>query len=141
MELGLPQVSDNALIHTLVKRRNVENDVKPIGTEHSNPLIDTRACEVEFIDGTTKTLTSNIIAKNLLPQVDKEGHRQLLLDDIIDYGRNGDAVYKYDTFVETRNGIRRRNITTKCWEICVRCKDRSMDWISLKDIKQSYQSS
>ena len=29
-------------------------------------------------------------------------------------------------------------MTTKDWEICVLWKDGSTDWISLKDIKQSY---
>ena len=75
MELGLPRGSDNALMHALVKIRKLDNDDKPIGTEHSNALIDTRSYEVEFIDGTTETLTSNIIDKNLLSQVNEEGHR------------------------------------------------------------------
>ena len=45
--------------------------VKKIGTEHRNPLIDTRAYELEFIDGSTETLISNIIDKKLLAQVNK----------------------------------------------------------------------
>ena len=69
-------------------------------------MIDTRAYEFEFIDGTTETLTANIISKNLLVQVDEEGHSQLLVDKIIDYQRNGDTVHKDYTFVETLTGIR-----------------------------------
>ena len=59
-------------MHALVKRINLKDYGKIIGTEHRNTLIDTRACEVEFIDGTTETLTANIIAKNLLAQMDEE---------------------------------------------------------------------
>ena len=50
------------------------------GTESTNPLVNTRAYEIEFIDGTTETLTANIIEGNLLAQVDEEGHRQILLE-------------------------------------------------------------
>ena len=53
-----------------------------------------RAYEIEFIDGTTETITTNIIAENLLVQVDEEGHRQLLIYDIIDYGINNYTVHK-----------------------------------------------
>ena len=81
-------------MHALVKRRKLDNDGKKIGTEHSNPFIDTRGYEVEFIDGTTETLTANIIVENLLAQVDEEGHRQLLLDNIIDYRKNVDVVIR-----------------------------------------------
>ena len=32
-----------------------------------------------------EVLTANIISENLLAQVDEEGHRQILLDEIIDH--------------------------------------------------------
>ena len=71
MELGLPRGEDDSLMHEIVKRRKLDDDGNPIGTESTNPLVDTRAYEIEFIDGTTETLTSNIIAENLLAQVDE----------------------------------------------------------------------
>ena len=94
--------------------------------------------KLNFIDGTTETLTANIIADNLLAQVYEEGHRQLLLDEIIDYRRTNYAVHKSDTFIKTITGNRQQNMTTKGWEICVLWKDGSTDWIALKDIKQYY---
>ena len=36
-------VSDNGLMHAVVKQRKLDNNGKPIGTEHSNPFIDTRS--------------------------------------------------------------------------------------------------
>ena len=112
MELRLLQGSDKSLMRALVKRRKFDNDGKKFGTEHSNPLTDTRSYEVELIDGTTQTFTDNIITKNLLAQVDEEGHRKLRLDKIIDYRRNSDAVHKDDTFVDNCTGIRLCNMTT-----------------------------
>ena len=125
-------------MHTIVKRRKLDDDGNPIGTESTNPLVDTRAYEIEFIDGTTEIITSNIIVDNLHERVDEEGHRKLLLDEIINYRRNNDTFHKSDTFIKTSTGNRRRKITTKGWEICVLWEDVSTNWIALKDIKQSY---
>ena len=127
-------------MHAVVKQRKIEDDVK-ICTQHRNTFFYTRAYQVEFIDRTNKTIIDNIIAKNLFAQVDKEGHRKLLLDKIIDYLRKCDAVHRNDTFVETRTVMRQRKMTTKGWEICVCWKDRSMDWIALKDKKNLTQLS
>ena len=137
MELGIPRVEDS-LMHAILKQRKIDDNGNTIGTESTNPLVDTRAYEIEFIDGTTETLTANIIVENLLPQVDEEGHRHLLLDKIIEYRINNDAVHKSDAFIKTSTGDRRRNMTTKGWEICVLGKYGSTDWIPLKDLKKSY---
>ena len=99
MELGLPLGEDNSLMHAIVKRRKPDDNGNPIGTESTNPLVDTRAYEIEFIDSTTETLTDNIIVENLLAQVDEEVHMQILLDDIIDYIRNNNAFHKSDGFI------------------------------------------
>jgi hypothetical protein len=41
--------------------------------------------EVEFPDGELKEYTANILAENMLSQVDDEGHSILLMRDIVDY--------------------------------------------------------
>ena len=115
MDLWLPCGEDDSLMHAIVKLSKIDDDGNPIGTESTNPLVDTRAYEIECIDGTTKILIANIIAKNLLEQVDEEVHRQLLLDDIIKYRRNNDAVHKIDAFIKTSTGNRQRKLTTKGW--------------------------
>ena len=69
--------------------------------------------------------------------MDEEGHRQLVLDKIIDYQRNSDEVYRDEMFVETHTGISRKKITTKSWDIYVLWKDESTNWIALKDLQQS----
>ena len=70
MELGLPRGEDDSLMHAIVKLRKLNEDVNPIETESTNPLVDTRAYEIYFVDGTTEIITSNIISENLLAQVD-----------------------------------------------------------------------
>ena len=39
-------------------------------------------------------MPGNLIAKNILSQVDEEGHRQMMLDEIIDHRSNKNAVKK-----------------------------------------------
>jgi hypothetical protein len=45
--------------------------------------------EVEFQDGYKASLAANAIAENLVAQIDDEGNRHVLFQDIIDYRTNG----------------------------------------------------
>jgi hypothetical protein len=49
----------------------------------------------------------------MFSQVDEEGHRHLLLDDITDFHKNETAIDKEDAFVEMANGVRRWRYTTQ----------------------------
>ena len=76
--------------------------------------------EVECFDGIVATLAANVISNNILSQVDEGGHRQLLMDDIIDHCSNKDAIKEVDAFYTTRSGTKRRWQTIKGWKICVK---------------------
>ena len=104
MKLGLPRGEYDSLMHAIIKQRTLDDDGNPMGTEITNPLVDTRAYENEFIYGTTETITSNIIAENLIAQVDEKGHRKLLLENIINYRRNNEVVHNIDAFIEPSTG-------------------------------------
>ena len=93
---------------------------------------------MEFADGTNEIIAANIIAENILSQVDEEGHTQLLLSEIIDHRTNGSEVQESDAFIMTRSGGKRRVRTTKGWELRVFWKDGSTCWIKLKDLKNSF---
>ena len=81
----MPKGSESKLLHATVKRRILNEDRKPVGTGSLNAITDTQLYEVEFIDGSTEVMAANVIAENLLSQVDQEGHCQLMLDEIIDH--------------------------------------------------------
>ena len=138
MELALPQGHDGECLHTTVKRRALDHDGKPMGNVSNNPILDTRLYEVKFVNGAKEVLAANVIAENILSQVDKEGHRQILLDEIIDHRKNDNVISMDDVFFTTRRGLRRRKYTTRGWDICVYWKDRSLIWTALKDLKNSY---
>jgi len=78
MEISLPRGGDTTPIAAHVKRRATTTNDQPIGTAHANPLIDTRQYEVEFVDGYSEALSVNILAENLIAQVDQEGLKHQL---------------------------------------------------------------
>ena len=108
------------------------------GTANENPILDSRMYEVEYQDSTKASLAANYIAENLFAQVDQEGNRHVLLDELIDYRVNGREVKLQDAFIMTGTGTRRRRETTIGWELLAQWKDGSTNWISLKDLKESY---
>ena len=50
-----------------------------------NTILDSRLHKVEFIDGTTETLSANVIYYNILAQADYEVIMQLMIDKIVDH--------------------------------------------------------
>ena len=129
MQVGLPRGSDGEVEHAVVKRRKTNENGNLIGTAPDNPLTDTRVYEVEYLDGTIESLAANVIAENLLSQVDEEGHRQLLMQEIIDHRCNDQAVQIGNDFHTTANGTKRRKLTTRGWELCVEWKGGSQSWV------------
>lgn len=76
MEVGLSRGADDHLERATVNKRALDVDGRQyIGKAHKNPLLDTRKFEVEFDDGTIEVLMANIIAEDILAQVDNGGHR------------------------------------------------------------------
>jgi hypothetical protein len=94
--------------------------------------------KVEYPDEHKASLAANAIAENMFAQVDDEGNRHVLFEEIIDHRTNGTEVKQQDAFLTTRDGNKRRRETTKGWEILIQWKVGSTTWVSMKDIKGSY---
>ena len=139
MELGFNK-GDGDIEYAVVKKRAIDQDGKPIGipSATNNPLTDTRAYEVEYIDGRIEILTANVIAENLLAQIDEEGRRSLLLGQIEDHRSNDTAMRIEEAYYTTPSGQKRRKRTTRGWQLYARWKDGSGNWIAMKDLKDSY---
>ncbi len=138
IKVALPHGPEGQPRIARVVKRSRGPDGLPIGTAHDNPLLDTRLYTVQFQDGYESAMTANQIAENLFAQVDKDGNRFVLLDEIIDHRVNDDAVALGDEFFTTSMGTRQCKKTTKGWELLIKWKDGSTNWFSLKDIKQAY---
>ena len=85
IDFGISRCEEEDLQRARVKRRVVDVEGRPIGQASNTPMLDTRQYEFEFLDGEIKVYTVNIISKNLLSQVDEEGHHQMMIDDIVDH--------------------------------------------------------
>ena len=120
MELALPQGESLEPRMARVTKRLKDANGIPIGTADDNPLLNMRMYEVEYLDGERTSLSANHIAENLFAQVDDEGNRQVLMKEIIDYSTNGQEVKHQDAFIMTRTGTKRREETTKGWEIVIK---------------------
>jgi hypothetical protein len=95
--------------------RKRDHDGRPIGKRHANPLLDTRLYEVEF----------------------PEGRSYSVLSEIVDHRTNGHAISKDDGFVEDRYGKRHPRITTRGWDLQVEWRDGSTTWVPLSELKES----
>jgi Reverse transcriptase (RNA-dependent DNA polymerase) len=126
-------IGDSYQRATVKKRARDEND-NPIGIKNNNPILDTRAYEVEFPDGSFDVLTANAIAEAMYSQTDEHGHHHALIKEIIDHRKDGSAVHADDGMVA---GTQQRRWTTKGWSLLVEWKDGGSNWIPLKDIKES----
>ena len=78
------------------------NDGRVVGTYNENPFLNSVVYDVEFPDGAVKQYAANIIAENMLSQVDLEGYHHKMLESILDYGTDGHAVSKDEMYVVTK---------------------------------------
>jgi hypothetical protein len=128
--------SDNPQFARVTKRLRDKNGL-PIGTADSNPILDTRLYEVTFHDGHTVEMAANVINENMIAQVDDEGNRHVLFQEIADHRKLQNAVPTEDAFITMPNGVQRRRTTTTGWELLVIWKDGSSNWLPLKELKNS----
>jgi hypothetical protein len=71
-------------------------------------------------------------------QIDHEGNRLLLFQDVIDHRSTKDAVTQVDAFTTASNGRSRQRQTAKGWELLLRWSNGSETWVPLKDAKESF---
>ena len=80
--------------------RTIGPDGKAAGRYDTNPVKNSVIYDVEFPDGQVKEYSANVIAENMLSQVDSEGYSLTLMHAIIDHRKNEEiAVQKEDAYV------------------------------------------
>ncbi|KAL7536195.1 hypothetical protein ACHAXR_006978 [Thalassiosira sp. AJA248-18] len=71
-------------------------------------------------------------------QCDSDGNQYILLDDIVDFRKNGDAISLSDQKTTDPRGRLYLRRTTIGWQLCCEWKDGSTSWEKLSDLKESH---
>jgi hypothetical protein len=108
----------------------------PIGVANANPILDTRIYDVQFSDGHMETFAANVIAENIFSQLDNEGRRHLILDEIIDHRCDHRAISIDDKYT-MHNGRQSLRCTTQGWHLLVRWRNGTTSWEPLRNLKES----
>ena len=134
-ELNMQQ--GESLQNARVVGRSKNQDGEVTGTYHENPMLNTILYDVEFPDGEIKEYSANVIAMNMYSQVDADGYRTQLIEDIVDFQRDTNAVRMEDKYITTPSGQRRMRKSTVGWKLLVQFKNNTEEWIPLKILKES----
>jgi hypothetical protein len=67
--------------------RKRDGNGKYVGRKHKNPVLNSTVYEIEFLGGERQEIAYNILAENLLSQVDEEGKQCQIFRDIIGHRR------------------------------------------------------
>ena len=68
-----------------VRRRAVDADLKQRERYDENPYLNSIVYEVEFDYGNVREYSANIIAENMLSQVDDKGFSRTMMEAIVDF--------------------------------------------------------
>ena len=118
-----------------VIRRTLDENGKVMGKHSDNLILNTLMYDVEFPDGTIRPYTANAISNNIYAQVDLEGIRTNIIDEILDHCTYGHSVSKnYQHFI-TKRGRQHLRKTTEGWKLLIAMKDGTEQWFPLKYLK------
>ena len=127
---------DGVEVLAQIAGRKRDHNGKSIGTENSNPILDTRVYHVEFPDGHLEEYSTNKIAEALYSQLDEDGFNTGLIKEICDHQRLDTAVPISEGFAGEGTN-RKAVITTKGWRLKILWTDGSYDWLPLSQVKES----
>lgn len=97
-EVSLPDPKGMSLMAKVMKKVSSADNNE---SKNYNMLQDHSHYEVQFSDGTTEELTANVIAENMLSDVDSEGYHYQLLSEIVDHKKDGSAILKSNGFIRS----------------------------------------
>ena len=95
-EVLLPQGEE--LQVTKVPRLSLDDNDQVVGVSNNHPLLNSLVYGAEFPDGAVKKYAANMIAKNVLSQVDPDGFSTNVVSLILDHRRDDMAVHMYGKY-------------------------------------------
>ena len=89
-----------------------------MGTIKKNSLLNPNIHVVKFPDGEIKSYAENMTAKNMYFQIDTDSYPHTIIESIVDYTKNDQAVTICDRYMKTCF----INWTTVGWKLLVQLK-------------------
>ena len=130
---------DDWVTTSKVKHQALGPDGNMVGKYDNNPMLNSIMYEVEFADGTVKKYGANIIAENMLQQVDSEGFSLALMEGIVDFRCDESvAIPIEEKYIIMKTGQKHLRKTMVGWDLLVHWKDESESWVKLSDMKESH---
>ena len=121
-----------------VLRKSVDAEGKSTGIYDDDPSLNTIIYDIEFPDGHIEQYGANLIAQNVIEQVeDHEGHYSERVKKILDHRREGNAVPRGKMHVTTRNGQKKLRQSTVGWKFLVEYTNGRKQWMQLSDLKET----
>ena len=107
-----------------IARRSLGTDGRMIGSYDNNPMLNTVVYDVGFPAGSSREYSANVIAENIISQVDDDGFQTRIMEGTIDSQMDMRvACPKSAKLVKRKGGHKRLQCTTKGWKLLVKWKD------------------
>ena len=100
-----------------VKKQVWNNDGQAVGIVYRNPLLDTIKYKIDYLDGYIEEITTNQISKNMLSQIDSQGNKSLLLNEINNYCKDASDIDRANGLLTINSGNVHENIKTIVWTL------------------------
>jgi hypothetical protein len=124
-EVHLPQGEEMKAARVTGRSTDEKGEIN--GKYNANPILNTLTYDVEFPNGEIKEDGANIIAENMLSQIDHNGHFSTKLDSILAYKRTDKDISKADKYYVTKSGRKHLHKTTDGYRLQVQWQDGPMD--------------
>ena len=109
-----------------VIHRSLGLEVTVVGSYDENPFLNSIIYDVECNDGTVKEYSANVIAENMLTQVDYDGFSMTMMNGIIDHRKyEATAISKSYMYIVTRRGQSKMGKKTCGWSLLIQWKDET----------------
>ena len=95
-------------------------------------MVDTRQYEVKYEDGITEITAMNLLAENILTQVDEHRHKYQILKEIGGHRKSEEVIRENNDWYITGSRTQRCRHATKEWELYTIWKDSLSNWIPLE---------
>ena len=100
-ELNLPQGEELRQAKVIGRSNNEDGSI--VGTYDDQPNLSSLAYDIEFMDGKIYEYSANVITENMYSQVDANEHSYALLDSILDFSKDAQAVEKAAMHIYTKS--------------------------------------